>query len=111
MPCTSTPRRPEQTIQERMREVDRVMKQLEARLTSGQVRVTIGPTGAVAFQGWSDRDGISDVCAYRSLSASGSSALRMAVARAEAMGGRKVDPRAVAAGVHSHDGGSSWSKH
>lgn len=110
MPCDSTPRNPEQTIQERIREAERALKRLEAKLASNLVKVTIGPTGAVAFSGWTDRDGISDVCAYRSLTATGSSALRMAVARAEAMQGRKVDPRAVAAGVHSHDFGQTWNK-
>jgi hypothetical protein len=110
MPCDSRPRNPQQTIQERMLEADRALKRLEAKLAAYLVKVTIGANGAVAFSGWTDRDGISDVCAYRSLSSSGSSALRMAVARAEAMSGRKIDPRAVAAGVHSHDSGHTWNK-
>jgi hypothetical protein len=55
------------------------------------------------------RNGISDACAYRKLLASGSPALRAALAKAEAMAGRKVDPQAIASGVHSHDGGRTWN--
>jgi hypothetical protein len=101
---------PNQTLVQRMSQVDRALKRLEAALTGGQVKVTIGTSGAVAFSGWSDRDGISDVCAYRSLAVSSSWALRQAVARAEAVSGRKVNAQAIAAGVHSHDSGRTWDK-
>ena len=37
--------------------------------------------------------------------------LRRAIMRAEAMAGHKIDPRAVASGMHSHDQGATWSKH
>ena len=47
----------------------------------------------------------------RRLSAKGSESLRRAVARAEALAGRKADARAIASGVHSHDGGRTWDKH
>lgn len=85
--------------------VDRLNKALEA----GTVKVKVGSTGAVAFVGTWQRDGISDTCAYRKLLTAGSPALRLAVAKAEAMAGRKVDPKAIAAGVHSHDSGKTWS--
>ena len=60
--------------------------------------------------GWQqeDRSGLSDLCAYRKLLASNSPELRRAVARAEVVAGRKIDPRMVSAGVHSHDDGKSF---
>lgn len=100
--------RPNQTLTERMDEAKKALERLERYLQSGSVKVQIAPNGAVAFQGWKDRDDLSDVCAYRTLAASNSWALRQAVAKAEAMQGRKVNPRAVAAGHHSHDGGKTW---
>lgn len=111
MPCMATPRTAGQTLAERMAETKAALGRLERSLTVGQVKVAIGPNGAVVFLGWADRDDLSDVCAYRSLSAMGSHALRQAVARAESASGRKVNAGAVAAGFHSHDGGHSWSKH
>lgn len=112
MPCTTRPLRPRETLAERMAKDKKRLQDLEAALAKGKTRVKIGPNGAVMFDGWAatDRDGITDVCAYRTLSSQGSFALRQAVQRAEAMSGRKVDARAVAAGWHSHDG-SDWSKH
>jgi hypothetical protein len=107
MAC-DTVRRPNQTLQDRIAEVDRALKRLETSLTSGRVTVKVGPTGAVVIVGWADRDGITDACAYRSLTFQRSWALRQAVARAEALGGRKVNERAVLAGHHSHDGGKTW---
>lgn len=110
MAC-ETMRKPGQSLQDRMDQVRRALSRLEAQLTQGRVKVTIAPNGAVAFQGWTDRDDVSDVCAYRSLTATGSSALRMAVTRAESMSGRRVNATAVAAGHHSHDGGRTWERH
>jgi hypothetical protein len=109
MAC-DTVRRPEQTLAERIAEVDRALKRLAQQIASGRVQVNIGPTGAVAFAGWNDRDGLTDACAYRSLAIQGNWELRQAVARAEAMTGRKVNPNAVAEGHHSHDGGNTWHK-
>jgi hypothetical protein len=94
-----------------MSEVKRTLKRLETYLSAGRVRVGIGPNGAIVFQGWADRDDVSDVCAYRTLALENSWALRQAVARAEATSGRKVNPQAVAAGHHSHDQGATWSRH
>lgn len=86
------------------------LQRLERALATGGASVVIGSQGAIAFRGWkeADRGGLSDLCAYRKLAASNSAELRRAVARAEAMSGRKLDPRAVASGTHSHDGGGSW---
>lgn len=84
------------------------LAKLAQALKEKTARVVIGSNGAVAFQGWNERNGISDVCAYRALTAANSAELRAAVARAEAMSGRKLNPQAVGAGVHSHDGGNTW---
>ena len=107
MPC-DTRLRAGQTLAQRIDQVKAALTRLERYLQAGSVKVQIAPNGAVAFTGWADRDDLSDVCAYRTLAVQNSWALRQAVARAEAMSGRKVNERAVAAGVHSHDGGKSW---
>lgn len=109
MPC-DTVLKPRQSLEERNNQVKAALRRLEEALKGGTVKVNIGPNGAVAFQGWKDRDDVSDVCAYRTLTAEGSWELRQAVARAEAMTGRKVNPNAVASGTHSHDGGKTWHK-
>lgn len=105
--------KPGQTLAQRSEEVRVATKRLETALTQGRVQVVIGTNGGIAFRGWNvtERDGVSDACGYRVLTADGSSALRMAIARAEAVSGRKVNPRAVAMGVHSHDGGKTWDRH
>jgi hypothetical protein len=109
MPCDSQ-LKPRQTLAERALEVTKALRLLEAKLQAGQTRVVIGQNGALAFAGWTaDRDGVSDVCAYRALAAKDSWALRQAISRAEAQSGRKLNPQAVGAGVHSHDAGRSWN--
>lgn len=110
MPC-DTRLRKNQTLAQREREISEALARLERYLQTGTVRVQISPQGAVAFQGWSDPEGVTDVCAYRTLALKNSWALKQAVARAETMSGKKVNPQAVAAGAHSHDGGRTWSKH
>ncbi len=111
MPCDSNLRNG-QTLAERNEEIKKALAKLEADLNLGRVGVKISANGAIAFtnRSPSDRDDVTDVCAYRTLSASSSFALRQAVARAEQLAGRKVNPHAVAAGHHSHDGGSTWHK-
>ena len=109
MPC-DTMRQAGQTATQRKKQIRNAADRLEALIQAGSVQVIIGRMGGVAFKNWTaqDRAGISDVCAYRALTRRGSSALRMAMIRAEAMAGRSVDRRAVAAGLHSHDGGATW---
>ena len=100
-----------QTLQERVKAIDVALKRLEQYLTQGKVQIGISPVnGAITFKGWAtgERDDVTDVCAYRTLASQNSWALRQAVAKAEAMSGRKVNALAVAAGVHSHDGGKTW---
>jgi hypothetical protein len=104
-----TRRRAGQAIEDRRRQVTAAVKKLEAALGAGTVKVLVGPTGAIAFAGWgAEREDVSDVCAYRTLAAGQSWELRQAIARAEAISGRKVNERAIAAGHHSHDGGKTW---
>jgi hypothetical protein len=110
MACLSTPKK-NQTLSERIKEVDSALKRLEQYLQTGTVRVGIGTNGALVFNGWQDRDGISDVCAFQSLSVQNSWVLRQSILKAEGMSGRKVNPKAIAAGYHSHDNGHTFSKH
>lgn len=114
MACDTVRTTPRQTAEERRTEVRAALKALEARLLSGALKVVVDrASGAVAFVGWQggERRGLTDACAYRTLSASSSWALKQAVAKAEAAAGRRVDARAVTAGVHSHDGGATWGRH
>ena len=69
-----------------------------------EARAPIG----VLFSGGADSGAVL-LCAYRALS--NTPEMRRALLRAEAMSGTKMDPRAIAAGEHSHDGGATWSKH
>jgi len=98
-----------QTEEERREEVDKALSDLSAEIEAGRVRIIIGPNGAVAFAGWEGRKRLSDVCAFRRLSAEGCWPLQRAVAAAEMQSGRKVNLAAVGSGVHSHDGGRTWS--
>lgn len=94
---------------QRKRAVDESLARLRRALAANTVKVVIDrATGAMAFNGLWRRDGVADVCAYRALAAAGSSELRQAVARAEALAGRSLNPQAVAQGTHSHDGGANW---
>ncbi|HSN68793.1 MAG TPA: hypothetical protein VLV48_06075 [Thermoanaerobaculia bacterium] len=108
MACWTIKITPE-VIQKRETALERMEKALQA----GTVTVKIGATGAIAFSkpmSLTD-DGFSDVCAYRALLSRNSPGLRKAVARAEAMAGRKVNPQAINSGMHSHDGGKTWGSH
>ena len=112
MPCDTRRISVEETAEQARARLRAAVAKLEGALTSGTASIVVGPTGAVAFKGWrGEGDGLTDVCAFRRLQASNSPALRRALARAEALSGRKVDPRAIAAGVHSHDGGGTWGTH
>ena len=104
MPCLTQPN----LTQQQRNAMQEAIARLERSLTAGMAQVVIGANGAVAFKGIWRCDGVTDVCAYRALQAANSAALRRAVARAEVVAGRQVNPQAVAAGVHSHDGGASW---
>lgn len=104
---------PAQTPAQRKTEVDKAIARIDKFLAARKVKVTVGPQGAVTFDGISDDDRarMSDACIYRLITRKGSAAAKMALARAEQMAGRKIDRAVVNAGVHSHDGGRTWSAH
>lgn len=104
MPCMTQPTLTEQQKQSQVE----ALRRLNDALTAGTVKVIVGRTGSIALGGWDDRSGISDLCAYRALM--NAPAMRRAVMRAEAMSGNRLDPRAIASGLHSHDGGATWAR-
>jgi hypothetical protein len=109
MPCDSVAQTPEW-----VRQTEDALRRLAASLEGGSVSLVIdGASGSIAFRNWdaSVRGGLTDLCAYRRLLSENSWPLRLALARAEQAAGRAVSPAAVGAGVHSHDGGASWSSH
>jgi hypothetical protein len=102
--------KPRQTLSERKAEVKQAVAKLDALLARGAVKPKVGPQGAIAFLDWldSDREGVTDGCAYRQVMTGGSALAKAAIARAEALAGRQVDKATVAQGAHSHDGGRTW---
>jgi hypothetical protein len=110
MPC-DTRRKRGQSLAVRKAEVRKVINDVNSLIASKKVKPVVDKkTGAIAFQGLSDeqRDDVTDACIYRQLMATGSSLAKAEIMRAEAMAGRPVNKQALAAGVHSHDGGSTW---
>jgi len=106
MPCIAAATTPEARVRQQS-----AIERLERALGSNEAQLVIGASGSIAFKGWTDRAGVSDLCAYRKLASSNSATLRRAIMRAEAMAGRKIDARAIATGHHSHDGGATWGTH
>jgi hypothetical protein len=113
MPCDTKPFRPEQTLTERKEEVKKVIDMVAQEIVAGRVKPKVGPQGAIAFEGLTNemRRGVSDACVLRRILSTGSAMARQQIARAEQLAGRRVDQKALAGGVHSHDGGASWSTH
>lgn len=114
MPCDTRMRFPGQTISQRAVEVRTAADKLAQRLASGRIKINIDKaSGAINFDGWdaNERNGITDSCAYRKIMSGTSAAAKMAIARAEQLAGRAVDKKAVAQGIHSHDGGRTWHSH
>lgn len=106
--------KPRQTISQRAAEVREAVNRLAAALAAGRVKAIVDrTTGAIAFTGWdtNSRDGLTDNCAYRRIIATGSASAKLLIVQAEQLAGRGVNKQAVAQGLHSHDGGSSWHKH
>lgn len=100
-----------QTISERKAEIKQVVTDVNSLIASGKVKPIIDKlTGAIAFQGLTEtiRDGATDACVYRQLMIHGNSLTKMAIQRAEQIAGRTVDNKAIAQGVHSHDGGRTF---
>ncbi len=107
MPC-DTQMAQGQTITERKTEIKTAVERLDAEIRSRVTGVKIGPQGAIVFTGWTDRNRVTDACAYRRIMATGSALARAEIAKAETLAGRSVSRQTVAAGVHSHDGGHTW---
>jgi hypothetical protein len=102
-----------QTLAERAREVRKAGEAIDRLLAQGRVKVRIDRIkGGIMFEGIPDgvRDGLTDNCIYRRITTSGSAQARLALARAEQLAGRSVDRKAVAQGLHSHDG-VTWGNH
>jgi hypothetical protein len=110
MPCDGTPFYAAQTLTERKKQVTETVADLARELAAGRVKVKVGPQGAVAFDGWQNRNGITDACALRRIMATGSTQAKLAIMKAEQLSGRSINKQAVAAGHHSHDGGATWHK-
>ncbi len=106
MPCAALATTPQARARQQS-----AIERLDKALGNNEAQLVVGASGSIAFKGWTEREGIADLCAYRRLAASNSPALRRAIMRAEAMSGRKIDPRAIASGMHSHDQGATWSTH
>lgn len=71
MACDTQYTRPNQTLTERKKEIAETVAELAKQLAAGTVKPVVGPQGAVAFQGWQNRAGITDACAYRRVMATG----------------------------------------
>ena len=112
MVCDTTWSYEGQTLTERKREIVSTVQAIDKLVSSNRVKPVVDRnTGAVTFAYLrdSDRNGLTDACVYRRLVATGSAATRVALQRAEQAAGRPVNRQSLAAGIHSHDGGRSWS--
>lgn len=107
MPC-DTITQTGQTTQQRAAQVRAAVATLERALARRQARAVVGPQGAITFTGWTEREGVTDACAYRRIMATGGALARLEIAKAEQAAGVKVNRRVIAAGLHSHDGGETW---
>lgn len=104
---------PGQTAVERKAEVKKAMTQVDKLIAARKVQVVVGAQGAITFTGIpaAERKGMVDSCIYNKLSRTGSAATKLAIARAEQAAGVRVNRAVVNSGVHSHDGGATWSTH
>lgn len=102
-----------QTLAQRKEQVRKAADVIDKLIAARKAGVRVGPQGAVTFTGIPDTDraGMTDACIYRMLTRKGSAATKMAIQRAEQLAGRSVDRKVVGHGVHSHDGGQTWSRH
>ena len=109
MPC-DTRRKRGQSIKQRAAEVEKIVATLAEKLAAGRAKAIVGKDGGIAFQGLTDteRDDVTDACAYRRIMATGSILAKQAIMRAEQAAGRSVNRQAIAQGLHSHDGGQTW---
>ncbi len=102
-----------QTMAQRKEQLRKAVSTVDTLLANRRAQVKVGAQGAITFIGIPDDDraGMTDACIYRIITRTGSTAAKLAIQRAEQLAGRTVDRRVVTQGVHSHDGGQSWSRH
>lgn len=111
MPC-DTYRQPNQTLTQRKEQIKDIVDNIARALVRGDVKAVVSKQGAVTFTGITiDRAGVTDGCVFRRIMATGSQSAKLAIMRAEQLAGVTVNRQTVAQGVHSHDGGATWSSH
>lgn len=114
MACDTRLQNPNQTLSQRKTQVKEIVAFTDELIRKSKVKIVVDKrSGAVAFTGMTDseRGGVSDACTYRMIMATGTVLAKQAIARAEQLAGRTVNRQALANGVHSHDGGATWSTH
>lgn len=114
MACDTRVQNKNQTLAQRKTQVREIIAFTDELIRKNKVRVVVDKkSGAVAFTGMTDaeRGAVSDACTYRVIMATGSALAKQAIAKAELLAGRAVNRQALAQGVHSHDGGHTWSSH
>jgi hypothetical protein len=114
MACDTKLISPNQTLSQRKTQVREIIQFTDELIRKGKIKIVVDKrTGAVAFSGMTDQEkgGVSDACTYRLIMATGSVLAKQAIARAEQLAGRTVNRQALTNGVHSHDGGATWSTH
>ena len=97
-----------QTVEQRSEEIQNVVALLAEGLATGTITPVVGSQGGIAFDGFTDRRGMSDACAYAQVMAGDNAIAKLAILQAEQLAGRSVDSNALSHGVHSHDGGKTW---
>jgi hypothetical protein len=113
MACDTRPMK-NQTLTERKTQVKQIIAFTDELIRKGKIKIVVDKkTGAIVFDGMTpqERGGVSDACTYRLIMATGTASAKMAIARAEQLAGRGVNKQALTQGIHSHDGGHSWSTH
>ena len=111
MPCDQWRAAPAQTLSARKTQITEIMARVTVLLAKRQIKPVVDrKTGAITFDGIPSvlRQGVSDACIYRRLLAGKNPVAAAEIRRAEAAAGRPVSSKAVAEGIHSHDGGQSW---
>lgn len=103
MPC-DTKLKPNQTITQRKLEITEVVDRAMKGLVNGSIKVKLSSSGAVAFDGLTNNNDVTDACVYRRIMSTGSALAKAKLTAAQALLGRAV----VTNGEHSHDGGKTW---
>lgn len=110
MPCDTRRTSPTQTLSQRKQEIKETVAALAAALAAGRVKAVVGKQGGIVFEGWQQRNNVTDACALRLILSTGSALAKAKIAQAEALAGRSLDKRAIAQGLHTHDG-INWHHH